>query len=435
MAQTVIPFMLPKITKLKKIIYLGHAATTPVDGRVLAAMKPFWSEKFGNPSSLYQLGREAKEAVTIARQGIAKLIHAKPSEIIFTAGGSESVSLAIFGVARNHRQILNSPAHLITSKIEHHCVINSFKALAGEGYKTSFVDVSHEGLINIEQLKKAVRPETILISVMLANNEIGTIQPIAEIGKWLRGLNKERLARGYSKIVFHTDACQGAGFLDLNVEKLGVDLMSVNGSKIYGPKQTGFLYVRSGINIAPLVYGGGQERGLRSGTENVAGIAGLAKAFELAYNDREKENKRLIALRDYLIKKISDGISASLLNGPDDSALKARTKSHRENNPSTRLIRRLPNNINFSFPGVEGESLMLYLDSYGFAVSTGSACSTGSLDEPSHVLTAIGRSKAQAESSIRFSLGKANTKSDLDKLIKILPQLVKELKKVSKIDN
>jgi cysteine desulfurase len=309
---------------------------------------------------------------------------------------------------------MNKKGHLITSAIEHHCVINSFKALEDEGFKTTFVGVDNQGFININQLKKSVRPETILISVMLANNEIGTIEPIAEIGKWLKGENQRRRLKHQAPIIFHTDACQAAGFLDLNVEKLGVDLMSVNGSKIYGPKQTGFLYVRSGVKIKPQIFGGGQEADLRSGTENVPGIVGLAKAFELGQKNRNNENKRLAGLRDYLSAKLFKRIPNALLNGPDSKVLKDK---------------RLPNNINLTIKGIDGEALMLYLDSYGISASTSSACSTGTT-EASHVLLGLGRGQADAKSSIRLTLGKHTNKNELNYVIKVLPDLVKELRKV-----
>jgi cysteine desulfurase len=409
--------MFLKIAKPKKNIYLDYAAATPLAPEVKKAMAPFWNEKFGNPSALYKEGKEANVALDEARAEIATLISAKQSEIFFTAGGTESVNLAIFGIARMNTESATNERgtskHFITSAIEHHCVLNSFKALEGEGYKTTLVGVDKEGFINIDQLKKSISPQTVFISVMLANNEIGTIEPIAEIGKWLRALNQERIKKGLSKIVFHTDACQAAGFLDLNVDRLGIDLMSVNGSKIYGPKQTGFLYVRSGVILKPLVYGGGQEKELRSGTENVAGAVGLAKAFELAQASRLKENVKLINLRDYLITRLQKTIPGMLLNGPADNKLKDR----------------LPNNVNFTIKGVEGESLMLYLDSYGISAATSSACTAASV-EPSHVLVAIGHSAKDAKSSIRFSLGKATTKTEIDYLVKVLPQTVKELKKV-----
>ncbi len=420
--------MFPKFKRTEKIIYFDHAAATPLDREVKKALEPFLSDKFGNPSLLYSKGREAKEAVESSRAKIAELIGARPSGIIFTAGGSESVNLAIFGVmraclppacpvGRAGRESRGKLSHLITSAIEHHCVINSFKALEGEGHRTTFIDVDGEGFINLDKLKKSIRPETILISIMYANNEVGTIEPIAEIGKWLKAENEKRKAKNLPKILFHTDACQAAGFLDLNVNRLGVDLMSVNGSKIYGPKQSGFLYVRDGVKIKPLIYGGGQERNLRSGTENVPGIVGLAKALELAQKDRLLENKHLIELRDYFIKKILTNISQASLNGPAVSSKDEK--------------RRLPNNINLTFQGVEGEALMLYLDSYGICIATGSACATEEGD-PSHVLLALGKSKKEALSSIRITLGKQNTKQEVDWSVGIITAVVKELRKTAK---
>jgi cysteine desulfurase len=412
--------------KSKNLIYLDYASTTPIDPRVKKAMAPFESEKFGNPSSLHSHGKQAKEALENSRNAIAKIIGAKPAEIIFTAGGTESVNLAILGMAKmaesskSHK--LGLP-HLITSTIEHHCVINSFSYLKGEGYKTSLVGVDKFGLIDLAKLKASVRPETILISVMYANNEIGTLQPIEEIGKWLKGINIERIKNNLPRIFFHTDACQASGSSSLNVEKLGVDLMSVNGSKIYGPKQTGFLYVRIGTPIAPFVHGGEQEKGLRAGTENVPGVVGLSKAFELAQAEANKENARLFKLQKFLTEQVIKLIPNVLLNGADNSKLKV---NEIKNNKFIKL-NKLPNNINFTFFGVEGEALLLYLDAYGFSVSTSSACAT---NEPSHVLLAIGRSLSEAKSSVRFSLGKSTTLNDLKKLLKILPKLVTDLRKV-----
>lgn len=421
-------FMLPKIKPQKKLIYLDHAASTPVDPRVLKAMTPFWSSSFGNPSSLYKQGIEAKKAVEESRKKIADIIGAKPSEIIFTAGGTESVNLAIFGTVRmntDSKTNKHGSPHLITSAIEHHCVLNSFKALEGEGYKTSLIGVETGGFIKIDQLKSAIKPETILISVMLANNEIGTIEPVAKIGKWVRQINTDRERKGLTRIVLHTDACQAAGYLDINVNRLGVDLMSVNGSKIYGPKQTGFLYVRSGVNLKPLVYGGGQERGLRSGTENVPGIVGLAKALEIAENEKKLGNWEIGKLQRYFIEKLME-IDGVTLNGPDPRVTLGQKQPSSRGLPSASY--RLPNNINIAIKGVEGEALMLYLDSYGIAVSTGSACSTGSSDA-SHVLLAIGKSKKEAKSSIRISMGKTTTKADLDYVLKVLPAIIVQLRK------
>lgn len=406
--------------KVYKRIYLDYAATTPMDAEVEKAIEPFFGVNFGNPSSLYKSGLAAKAELEKARQTIAALIGANRSEIIFTAGGSESVNLAILGVGRAQK----NKSHFITTEIEHHCVLNSFKALTREGHKTTFVSVDSNGLIKLDELKKAVKPETVLISVMYANNEIGTIEPIAEIGKWVKKLNQERLQKKLPVILFHTDACQAAGVLDLDVNLLGVDLMTVNGSKIYGPKQSGFLFAKHGIMLEPLVYGGGQESGFRSGTENVAFAIGLAKALSLAQASKTKQREDLLALSKYLIDKIKKYIPDVLLNGYEEFELK------NDNNKNTNLIR-LPNNINLMFKGVEGEALMLYLDAYGFEVSTASACSTGDPNEPSHVLLAIGRSKQEAQSSIRISLGKYTKLSELKRLVVILPNLISKLRKVT----
>ena len=403
--------MFPKAKKLKNHIYLDYAATTPVDGTVFKVMKPYLTEKFGNPSSLYKRGMDAQKALDEARKSIARQVNARSPEIIFTAGGTESCNLAVFGIAKKFKPAAKFKPHIIASKIEHHAVLNPLTALAGEGFSVSLIDVDKNGLIKIEDLFKAIRPQTILVSVMYANNEIGSIQPIAEIGKRLAKINIERLKKRQPTIIFHTDACQAAGSLDLNVNRLNVDLMSVNGSKIYGPKQTGFLFARTGVNLKPLIYGGGQENNLRSGTENVPGVVGLARALELAQKSRELENKRISGLQKYLISKLLK-ISGVCINGPDAG------------------VRRLPNNINISIQGVEGEALMLYLDSYGIEVSTGSACTTG-LADPSHVLLAIGSKPADANSSIRMSLGKLTTKQQLDYVTTIISGLIKELRRVN----
>jgi cysteine desulfurase len=439
--------MLPRIKPSKKLIYLDHAATTPLHPEVKRAMEPFRNEKFGNPSSLYRKGREASDAIRNARTKIAKCINARAEEIIFTAGGTESINLAVFGVARavilpltkgELEGVIPKP-HIITTAIEHHAVLKSVEALKQEGHNVTVVGVDGKGFADFDELKRAVRPETILISIMYANNEVGTVQPIVEIGKWLKKVNTERVHNGLTQIALHTDACQAAGFLDVDVHKLGVDLMSGNGSKMYGPKQTGFLYVRSGVNLKPLIYGGEQERSLRSGTENVAGIVGLAEAFRISQKDRLKENKRLIKLRDYFAKQILKRIPDVVVNGPAVSSsppekeeypvrlgevVKDKRITYKDN------YNRLPNNLNLSFLGLEGESLMLYLDAYNIAVSTGSACTTANPD-PSHVLLAMGRNPEEAQSSIRFTLGRSTTKKELDYVLKILPGIVGELRSVN----
>ena len=402
----------------RKIIYLDNATTTPLDPDVLNAMRPFLTVEYGNPSALYQQGREAKKAIDASRKIISDLINAKPEEIIFTAGGTESDNLAIFGPTRNYAE-LNAELrrkkllHIITTKIEHSAVLDSCRQLEKENFAVTYLKVDKQGFVDLKQLQKSLRPETVLISIMYANNEIGTIQPIVEIGKWLARINTARLRDGLTRIVLHTDACQAGGHLDLNVNKLGVDLMTVNASKMYGPKQVGFLFVRNGTLLKPLIYGGGQEKNLRSGTENVAGIIGLAKALELAQKNREKENTRLLNLRNYFAAKIKKILPNAILNGPINEHLNS--------------LKRLPNSLNFTIPGIEGEALLLYLDAHGICAGTGSACDTNS-DDASHVLLALGRSVAEAKSSIRFSLGKFTTKKDLDFVIKILPRIIDKLR-------
>lgn len=382
---------------MKKRIYLDHAATTYLDSRVKKAMDPFWIKEFGNPNSLYQEGRRAKKAIDVARSKIAELIGAGPEEIIFTAGGTESDNLAIFGVAGAKN------GHIITTKFEHHAVLNTCKELERQGFKVTYLDVGKEGIVNPNDVKRALRPETILVSIMYANNEIGTIQPIAEISKIVHKNNNT---------LFHTDACQAAGYLDLDVNNSGVDLMTVNGSKIYGPKGIGFLYVRKGIKLQPIIFGGEQEKKMRPGTENVPAIVGLAKAFELVQKDRIKESKRLTVIRDYFIKKLLTQIPKTFLNG----------------HPS----RRLPNNINVSILGVEGESVVLYLDEAGVGCSTGSACTSQTL-EPSHVIMALDKPYEYGHGSLRFTLGKSNTKKDIDYVMKILPPIIKKLRSISAV--
>ncbi len=403
--------MLPKVKLPKNPIYLDYAATTPVDPQVLKAMAPFFNEKYGNPSSLYKQGRESKIAIDQARLKIASLIGVRPGEIIFTAGGTESVNLAILGSVN----ILNGikDKHIITSAIEHHSVLRCCEFLKQAGADVTFVPVNSQGVINLDELQKSITPKTVLISVMYANNEIGSIQPIVQIGKMLKKINLQRIQNKLPKIYFHTDACQATGYLDINPDHLGVDLMSVNASKIYGPKQIGFLYVRSGVKLNPIIYGGGQEKDLRSGTENVPGIVGLAKALEISVKEQSFEIKRIGHLQKYLWDKLSKKIARIKLNG-----------TYLNKN-------RLPNNLNIKINGIEGESLMIYLDSYNVAVSTGSACATSSTD-PSHVLLALGLTNNDAQSSIRISLGKYTIKKDLDYLIKIFPGIVNSLRKVKK---
>ncbi len=402
---------------MKKNIYLDYAAATPVRPEVLEAMLPYFSDKFGNPSSFHSAGKIAKDAMETARETIAKILNCRTAEIIFTAGGAESDNLAILGAARANR---DRGKHIITSKIEHPAVLESCKKLEKEGFEVTYLPVDKDGVVKLDELKKALRKDTVLVSIMCANNEIGTIQPIKEIEKIIREFRNSKptpsnspLERGRTDIpYFHTDACQAAGVLDIDVVKLGADMLTFNGSKIYGPKGIGALYVKKGVKVEPLIFGGGQERKMRGGTENVPAIIGLAKALALAQAEREKENTRLIVLRDYFIKEALKKISGARLNGS------AKT--------------RLPNNINISVPRVEGEALVLYLDSFGIYVSTGSACSSASL-LPSHVLLALGLSHDMAHNSLRFTLGRKTAKADLDYVLEVLPKIIKKLTEISSL--
>ena len=396
-------------------VYLDYAATTPLDPRVKEAMDPWWTENFGNAGGLYEEGRRAKEALQNSREVIAKLIGARAEEIIFTSGGTEADNLAIFGVARKLEAELPtgssaSNSHIITTAFEHHAVLHPCQQLEKEGFEVSYLDVGKDGVVNPEDVRKALRPETILVSIMYANNEIGTIQPIYEIGKIIR----EFRAQNKSQLpYFHTDACQAAGYLDLNVNNLGVDLMSVNASKIYGPKGVGFLYKRAGVKIKPQILGGGQEGRMRSGTEAIPLVVGMAEAFKIAQKEREEESGRLIPLRDYFISEILKRIPKVVLNG----------------HPANRL----PNNINVSILDIEGEALILYLDAEGISISTGSACTSESLD-PSHVILALGKPYEFAHSSMRFTLGRSTTKEDLDYVLEKLPKIVRWLRVVSPLN-
>lgn len=405
--------MFPPKPKKIKTIYLDHAAATPMDERVLRAMKSYFATDFANPSSLYSLGVKAKKAVEVARKNVAEMLFAQPDTIVFTSGGTESNNMAIFGVAQKVKR-----GHVITTKIEHDSVLRAVEELEKQGFEVTYLDVDEFGFVSADQVKKALKKETVLVSVMYANNEIGTIEHIADIGREIVKWRKE------NKTVypyFHTDACQAAGALELSVEKLHVDLLTLNGSKIYGPKGVGVLYKRRGVKLGSLMFGGRQEFGVRAGTENVAGIVGFGKALELVQDKKEKENKRLVELRDYFITTFSKMIPQVELNGPNIVSNSKKYKKEKEQ------MSRLPNNLNISFKNIEAEALMFYLDSYGILCSTGSACSTES-NEPSHVLTACGYSKERAESSLRFTLGKDTTKKDIDTVLKYLSGIVKELR-------
>jgi len=381
-----------------KRIYLDHSATTPVDPEVAELMMKYYVEYYGNPSSVHFFGRQVKKALEEAREQVAQLIGAQPSEIIFTSGGTESDNLAIQGTVRARN---NKGKHLITTAIEHHAVLDAFKYLAKNGYDLTILPVDEEGIVSVEDVSKAIRPDTILISVMHANNEVGSIQPIAEIGKIARE----------NGVLFHVDAVQSLGKLPIDVVSMNIDLLSISSHKIYGPKGVGALYVQRGVKISPLVFGGSQERKLRSGTENAPGIIGFGKACELAGLRMEEENKKLYYLRDKLIDGILKKIPQVKLNGPLGD-------------------KRLPNNVNVSIKYVEGESLLLSLDMIGVAASSGSACTSGSLD-PSHVLLAMGISHEVAHGSLRFSLGRQNTEEDIDFVLQELPKIVDRLRAMS----
>ncbi|MFA5133368.1 MAG: cysteine desulfurase family protein [Patescibacteria group bacterium] len=389
-----------------KHVYLDHAATTYLRKEVLNAMAPYFYNEYGNPSSFHSVGKKSKDAIETARFAVAKILNCRSAEIIFTGGGTESDNLAILGAARANKE---KGKHIITSKIEHPAILDACKALEKEGFEVSYIPVDKMGIIKLEEFKKALRSDTVLVSIMYANNEIGTIQPIKEAAKIIREHRQKNKTAFPS---FHTDACQAAGALDLDTVKLGVDLLTINGSKIYGPKGIGVLYVKKGINLQPLIYGGGQEQGIRSGTENVPSIIGLAKALEMAQSEKEKENIRISKLRDALISGIIKKIPRAFLNGDPK--------------------KRLPNNANLSIPKVEGEAMVLYLDSKGIYASTGSACSSRSL-KPSHVLLAIGLNDEMAHSSLRLTLGKKTTREDIGYVIKILPGIVEKLREVSSL--
>ncbi len=378
-------------------IYLDHAATTPVRKEVVEAMLPYFIDRFGNPSSIYSIGRTSKKAVEEAREKVARSIGAEPREIFFTGSGTEADNWAIKGAAYANRK---KGSHIITTAIEHHAVIHTCQYLESDGFEVTYLPVDADGLITAEQVRSAIRPDTILITVMFANNEIGTIQPIAEIGR----VAKE------NGIYFHTDAVQAMGNVKINVSDLNIDILSMSSHKFYGPKGIGALYIRRGVKLTSFMHGGAQERGRRASTENVPAIVGLAKALEIASENMDQHNKKLTALRDRTINEIQHKIPFVKLNG------------HRE--------KRLPGNVNFSFEFIEGESLLLMLDMKGIAASSGSACTSGSLD-PSHVLLAIGLPHETAHGSLRITFGEENTDQDVDYLMEVLPEIVQRLREMS----
>ena len=382
---------------MEKFVYADNAATTAVSPAVLEAMLPYYKEAYGNPSSLYQLGQEARAAVEEARRTVAGCLNAQPSEIYFTGCGSESDNWAIKGAAYKLRE--KGKTHIISTAFEHHAVLHTLQALEKEGFSVTYLDVHRNGIVKAEEVEAAITEQTGLVTVMYANNEIGTIQPISEIGAICK-------AHG---VLFHTDAVQAVGNVEIDVKAQQIDLLSLSGHKLHGPKGVGALYIRNGVAIKNFLDGGAQERSKRAGTENVAGIIGLAKAMELACSTIEQRRERLTPLRDKLIEGLSK-IERSHLNGD-------RTQ-------------RLPGNVSFCFEGVEGESLLLLLDMNGVAASSGSACTSGSLD-PSHVLLAIGLPHGVAHGSVRLSLGDCNTEEDVDHILSVLPPIIERLRAMS----
>ena len=379
-----------------KRVYLDYAATTPVDPRVIKAMLPFFNKKFGNTVSLHYFGREAKRALESSRETIADLMNAKPEEIIFTSSATEANNFALKGVAFANK---NKGRHIIVSKIEHHCILESAKWLEKNGFEVTYLSVDKYGLVNLGELERAIRKDTILVSVMHANNEIGTIEPIAEIGKICR-------EKG---VYFHTDAAQSFGKIPIDVEKMNIDLLTASSHKIYGPKGAACLYIRKGVKIEPLLHGGGHEFGLRSSTINVAAIVGFAEATKICKIVMNKESERLTKLRDRLIKEALEIENSHLTGHPE---------------------LRLPHIASFWFAFIEGESLIMELDRYGIAASTGSACSSETL-EPSHVLLAIGLKHHQARGSLRLSIGRWTTTKEVNYVINVLPKAIERLRKIS----
>jgi len=379
-------------------VYMDNGAGMPLDSRVFEAMKPYFFEDYGNPSSSHSFGNSARNAIAASREKVAQLVAAeKPQEVIFTSGGTESNNLAIKGVAYRNREKGN---HIITTAIEHISVINICKFLQKQGFEVSYVPVDKQGVVDLEKLEAAINDRTILISVMYANGEIGTIQPIREIGK----------VAHENQVYFHVDAVAAAGKVPINVKEENIDLLSISSNDMYGPKGVGALYIKKGTKVQPIIQGGGQERGLRSGTENIPGIVGMGKAAEIAKRKMEAEGKRLTRLRNKLIKGVLDKIDYSFLNG----------------HPTERL----PSNANLRFSYIEGESLILGLDMYGVQVSSGSACTSKTL-EPSHVLLAIGLAHEEAHGSLVFTMGKQNSEEDVDYVLEVLPDVVKRLRALS----
>ena len=383
-------------------IYFDHAGTTPMDERVLQAMLPYFTQLYGNASSVHTVGQEARYALDAARERVARVLNCRNREIVFTSGGTESDNSAIRGAAY---ALEETGRHVITAATEHHAVLHACQQLENRGWDVTYLPVDDYGLVEPDRVYNAITDRTTVVTVMYANNEIGTINPIPEISAAVR----QKAAELDRTIVMHTDAVQAAGFLDLDVRQLGVDMMSLSGHKFYGPKGVGVLFLRRGVPFLPLITGGGQERERRSGTENVAGIIGLSVALEIADAERATVSDHCSALRDRIISEISQRVPDAILNGHPD--------------------RRLANNVNFSFDGVEGESILLGLDLQGIAASSGSACSSGSL-EPSHVLLALGQTADTARGSLRITLGKNNTAAEVDRLLDILTSLISDLRQM-----
>jgi len=381
---------------MSSIIYLDHAATTPLDRRVLEAMLPYLGERFGNPSSVYRLGREARQALDEARQTVAEILHASPQEIVFTSSGSEADNLALQGLALAGRR-QGRGRHMITCTIEHHAVLHTCRHLEQEGFEVTYLPVDSSGLVQPEELKRALRPDTLLVSIMYANNEIGTIEPIAELAAVAHA----------GGAFFHTDAIQAGAALALDVQALDVDLLSLSAHKFYGPKGVGLLYVRRGVPLQPLIHGGGQERGRRASTENVAGIVGLAAALRLAQENRAAYVAHCRPLRERLIEELLKRVPGTHLTG------------HR--------TERLPNHASFCFESVSGESLLVKLDQLGICASSGSACTAGAL-EPSHVLTAIGLPAELARGALRLTVGKDTTPEQVERVLEVLPEVIAALR-------
>lgn len=378
---------------MEREVYMDYAATTFVKPEVLKAMNPYFSEYFGNPSSLYHISRRNKAEINRSRQKIANVINSRGDEIFFTNGGSESDNWALKGTAFANRY---KGRHIITTGIEHHAILNTCKYLEKQGFDVTYLSVDKDGFVDIDELKRKIRDDTILVSIMFANNEVGTIEPIVEIGRILRARN----------ILFHTDAVQAITHVPIDVKAMNIDLLSMSSHKFYGPKGMGALYIRKGVNIDNLIHGGGQERGKRAGTENVPGIIGMGYAIEMASEDMEEETKRLTSLRDKLIHGLLK-IPGTKLNGPDHN--------------------RLPGNVNISFSGIDGEILLVVLDDIGICASSGSACSAGAI-EPSHVLTALGIDKSTAASSIRLTIGAGTTEDEIDFVVYKITDSVKKLR-------